>query len=93
MRKFGKDKPELMKFQIEGSDKVYAIPLAASLPAADLIEMSEADGDDVKAFKFMFKLLKRYMGDDADNLTASEISDIIAAWNQESEKQGAEVGE
>ena len=93
MRKFGKDKPELMKFQIGDSKKVYTIPLAASLPAADLIEMSEAEGDDVKAFKFMFKLLKRYMGDDADKLTASNIRDIIDAWNQDSEKQGAEVGE
>lgn len=93
MRKFGKDKPELMKFQIEGSDKVYTMPLAASLPAAYLIEMSEAEGDDVKAFKFMYKLLKQYMGDDADNLTASELRDITTAWNQDSEKQGAKVGE
>ena len=93
MRKFGKDKPELMAFKIGDSEKVYTIPLAASMPAGILIEMSEESENDTEAFKFQYNLLRRYMGEDADNLTASDIRNIIEAWYEESEKQGAEVGE
>lgn len=93
MRKFGKDKPDLMEFQIGDSDKVYALPLAASLPAPMLIEMSECSDDDTEAFKFQYRMLKKYMGEDVENLTAGDIRDIINEWYKESEKQGADAGE
>lgn len=93
MRKFGTDKPDLMEFQIGDSDKVYTIPLAASMPAAELIKMSELADNDTEAFKFQFELLKKYMGDAADDLTATEVRDIINAWYEESEKNGADPGE
>lgn len=93
MRKFGTDKPDLMKFQIGDSDKVYTIPLAASMPASVLIKMSELAENDAEAFKFQFELLKKYMGDAADELTATEVRDIIDAWYEESGKNGADPGE
>ena len=93
MRKFGKDKPELMSFQIGDSEKVYTLPLAASLPASVLIEMNKAGEDDAKAFEFQYELLKRYMGKAAEELTAGDIRDIMDAWMKESADQGAEVGE
>lgn len=93
MRKFGIDKPELMKFQIGDSDKVYTMPLAASMPASVLIEMSEVADDESKVFKFQFELLKRYISEAADSLTAGDIRDIMNAWYKESADQGAEVGE
>ena len=46
MRKFGTDKPDLMEFQIGDSDKVYTMPLAASLPAKLLVEMGEIGDND-----------------------------------------------
>ena len=93
MRKYGTDKPELMKFQIGDSDKVYTLPLAASMPASVLIEMSEAGENDAKAFEFQYKLLKRYIGEAAEKLTAGDIRDTMNAWYKESTDQGAEVGE
>lgn len=93
MRKFGTDKPELMSFKLGDSDKVYTIPLAASMPAAVLIKMSELADNDAEAFKFQFELLKKYIGDAADDLTATEVRDIINAWYEESEKNGADPGE
>ena len=93
MRKFGTDKPEVMEFQIGDSDKVYTIPLAASMPAPVLIKMADLADNDTEAFKFQYELLKKYMGDAADDLTATEIRDIINAWYEESEKNGADPGE
>ena len=93
MRKFGTDRPELMEFQLGDSDKIYAIPLAASMPAKTLVEMSELGNDDEKIFKFQFDLIKRYVGEAADELTAGDVRDIMNAWYKESAGQGAEVGE
>jgi len=94
MRKFGTDKPDLMKFQLGDSDKVYTIPLAASMPANVLIEMGEVEDNSTEAFKLQFRLLKRYIGDAADDLTAGDVRDIFEAWREASEEeQGAEAGE
>lgn len=94
MRKFGTDKPDLMKFKIGDSDKIYTIPLAASLPAEDLIEMSELGDNDAEAFKFQYRLLKKYIGEDAGKLTAGDIAAIFTAWSEESgTEQGADAGE
>ena len=55
--------------------------------------MSEVADDESKVFKFQFELLKRYIGEAADNLTAGDIRDIMNAWYKESADQGVEVGE
>ena len=94
MRKFGTDKPELMSFTLGDSDKVYKIPLAASMPGSLMLEMKEAyEEGDVAAFKFQIELLRRYIGDVVDKLTAGTIRDIIEAWGIESSEQGATPGE
>ena len=93
MRKFGKDKPELMAFQIGDSEKVYTIPLAASMPASVLIEMGKVTNDETKLFEYQYGILRRYIGEAADELTAGDVRDIMNAWYEESAKQGAEVGE
>lgn len=94
MRKFGTDKPDLLQFQLGDSDKVYTIPLAASMPANELIEMGEVENNNTEAFKFQYRLLKKYIGDAADTLTAGDVRDIFQAWREASEgEQGADVGE
>lgn len=95
MRKFGKDKPELMAFTLGDSEKVYTIPLAASMPATLILEMQESyKGGNEAAFKFQLELLRKYIGDEAvDQLTAQDVRDIIDAWADESSKQGATPGE
>ena len=94
MRKFGTDKPELMSFTLGDSDKVYTIPLAASMPAVILEEMQDisAKGEG-ELFRFQLALIRKYIGEAADTLTAGDVRDIINAWAEESVKQGAEVGE
>lgn len=94
MRKFGKDKPELMSFMLGDSEKVYTIPLAGSMPATLILEMQESyKGGDAAAFKFQVELLRRYIGDAVEELTTSDVREIIVAWGEESSKQGATPGE
>lgn len=94
MRKFGNDAPAFLSFTLGDSEEVYKIPLAASMPMTTLLEMSEAVAKgDAEAMRFQLNLLKRYMGERAEGLTAGEVSEIFAAWNEESVGQGATVGE
>lgn len=94
MRKFGKDKPELMSFTFGSSNKVYNIPLAASVPAPIILEMNEEyKKGDMEAFAWQVKFLRKYVGDLVDKMTTGDIKDIFDAWMVESSGQGAEVGE
>lgn len=94
MRKFGKDKPELMSFTFGSSKKVYNIPLAASVPAPIILEMNEEyKKGDMEAFAWQVKFLRKYVGDLVDEMTTGDIKDIFDAWMLESSGQGAEVGE
>lgn len=94
MRKFGIDKPELMAFTIGESEKVHKIPLSASMPAEELLELQEAYNEgDAAALRYQLKLLRKYMGDAADKLTAGDMKEIFDAWAEESTQQGAEPGE
>lgn len=94
MRQFGKDKPELMSFKLGDSEKVYTIPLAASMPATQILCMQKAYKEgDAAALEFQIEMLRKYIGDIADDLTAGDVRDIINAWGVESSKQGAEPGE
>ena len=92
MRKFGIDSPELMQFTLGDSDRVYAIPLAASMPLEMLIKMSDAK-DDTELFNAQINMLRKYMGDIVLSLTGKTVREITAAWYEESNKAGAEVGE
>lgn len=94
MRRFGVDKPELMEFQLGDNEKVYTLPLAASMPATLILEMSESSkkGEE-ELFRFQVEMLSRYIGDAVDELTAGDIRNILLAWQAESTGQGAEVGE
>lgn len=94
MRKFGTDAPRLMAFTLGDDDTVYEMPLASSMPMERLIELNEgvAKGG-VEALRAQMDLLRRYIGDAADSLTAGEMTEILAAWNEESSKAGAGAGE
>lgn len=94
MRKFGVDKPELMCFTLGESDKVYTMPLAASCPAALILDLQESYKEgDAEALRFQIEMLRIYIGDVVDTLTAGDIRDIFIAWGAESSEQGAEPGE
>lgn len=86
MRKFTVDKPEFFTFQIEGSDEVFKIPLAASMPMKKLLMMKDG-------FEGQVELMRAYMGDIVDDLTAKTLSDIINAWSEANKDKGASVGE
>ena len=91
MRTFGKSKVEYFEFQLEGDDRVYKIPLAAHVPYSVLDEMRTADEDE--RFSVQVKMMRMYMGDVVDSLTAGTLSDIIIAWADACNNEGASVGE
>ena len=94
MRTFGTDAPQFMSFKLGDGDTVYNLPLAASLPMTALLEMGEAAvKGDAAALRCQFDLLRRYMGEAADELTAGQVREIFAAWTEESSRQGATPGE
>lgn len=92
MRKFGKEAAKVFEFQIEGSEKIYKIPLAASLPSAELLELQKAD-EKGEGFFAQREMLRKYMGDIVDELTVSTLGDILKAWAEESTAQGEDPGE
>ena len=92
MRKFGKEAAKVFEFQIEGSEKVYAIPLAASLPSAELLKLREAD-EKGEGFLAQREMLRKYMGDIVDNLSVATLGEIFKAWAEESTAQGEDPGE
>ena len=94
MRTFGTDSPEFMAFKLAGRDETYKLPLASSMPMSVLIELSDAaakGGPDV--LRCQLDLLRRYLGDVADEMTAAQVADIFTAWNDESTEQGASASE
>lgn len=91
MRTFGEHKVEYFEFQLAGEEQIYKIPVAASMPFSVLNEMRLADDDE--RFPVQVEMLRKYMGDVVDTLSAQVLSDIILAWSEESKKAGASVGE
>lgn len=94
MRRFGTDKPQFFCFNIGESDKVYKMPLAASLPAKEILAMQKAyKTSDEDAFEYQCSMIEHYVGDTYSELTANDIGEIFKAWNEESTRIGASVGE
>ncbi len=91
MRTFGKRKIEYFEFKLEGNDRVYGIPLAANMPYSTLKEMNEAEED--ARFDIQVEMLRKHMGNVVDELTAGELSDILKAWADACQAEGASVGE
>lgn len=92
MRKFGTEATKVFEFQLEGSEKVYEIPLAASLPSGELLNLQTADEKD-EGFFAQREMLRKYMGDIVEELTVTTLSDILKAWAEESTAQGEDPGE
>ena len=93
MRKFGNDAPEFLAFTLGESETVYKLPLAASLPVIEVIELQEATNlGGTAALRFQLELLERY-GVPTESLTAGDVGAIYKAWNAASTEQGATVGE
>ena len=53
MRQFAKDAPEFFVFQMEGSEKTYRIPLAASMPVKTLMKMQNGFEGQVEILKML----------------------------------------
>lgn len=92
MRTFGGKKPNYFEFKLEGKEKIYRIPLAADMPFSILNDMNDAKGTDER-FPAQIRMLRKYMGDDVDDLSAGTLSEILQAWGEESMKAGATLGE
>lgn len=92
MRTFGSKNIEYFEFKLEGDETVYKIPLAAYMPFKLLNDMRNAADTD-NNFTAQIEMLRKYMGDVVDDLTAGVMSEILNAWGDESVKTGASVGE
>lgn len=86
MRVFGNDAPQFFSFQLEGSETVYDIPLAASMPTKLIKQIDNGFGSQVE-------MLRHYIGDTVDDLTAGTVKEIVTAWMEASKDGGAAVGE
>lgn len=91
MRKFG-EAAEYFEFQLEGTDEIYKIPTAASMPVKKLLEMQKAqnNGD---LFEYQLEMLAEYMGDVVYSLSAGTIGSILRAWAASTNEAGASLGE
>lgn len=92
MRTFAKSGTSYFEFQLEGEEQVYKIPLAADMPMTVLNDMYEASNTSDR-FMSQVEMLRKYMGDVVDELSAGTLSDILRAWSDESTQAGASVGE
>ncbi len=89
MRTFSVKKTEYFKFQIEGNEKIYRIPLATSMTNRELLAFKKATGD----YESQIEWLRGYIGDAVDDLTPEQTGEIIRAWSKDTSEQGATVGE
>lgn len=89
---FGQGKIEYFEFQLEGEEEIYGIPLAPYMPIGLIEEMNKADTDG-DALRLQIKILRKYMGERADDLPISMLKEIIVAWSEASAESGATVGE
>lgn len=92
MRTFAKSGTSFFEFQLEGEEQVYKIPLAADMPMTVLNDMYEKSNTGDR-FMSQVEMLRKYMGDVVDELSAGTLSDILRAWSDESTQAGASVGE
>lgn len=93
MRHFGRKTPEYMEFTLGDDETIYKMPLAASM-SADMVEKYEPAfmaGD--RRFRAQVDMLRDFIGDIAGTLTGDEVAEILTAWAEESQSQGASVGE
>lgn len=93
MRHFGRKTPKYMEFTLGDDETIYKMPLAASM-SADMVEKYEpafTAGD--RRFQAQVDMLRDFIGDIAGTLTGDEVAEILTAWAEESQSQGASVGE
>ena len=100
MRNFGTDKPDFMAFTVEGSDKVYKMPLGTSMPFAFRLQYQAAlaEEDQMKQElmleQFQYDYLAKCMGKKAvESLSMATVQGIFQAWLEESADNGATPGE
>ncbi|MBQ9020594.1 MAG: hypothetical protein IJ113_01065 [Eggerthellaceae bacterium] len=90
---------EYMEFKLGEGETVYRLPLAHCLPLATTARFSEVnaikdvDEKAAAALRIEYDMMREYMPDIADTLTAEQVGEIFAAWNDESTAAGANLGE
>lgn len=94
MRTFGAEKKETFDFMIEGSEKTYSLPLTSAMPVTELNDMMAAqEKGSYVLFRYQVDLMRKYMGDIVDSLTAGTVAEILKAWEEATHETGASTGE
>lgn len=89
MKVFKTDAPKFFTFKIEGSEKVYRIPLAKSLTNKQLKAFEQTKGE----YYPQVEWLRGFLGDMVDDITPEIMKQIILTWSDASSQSGASVGE
>ena len=99
MRSISTKPIECMAFRIGDGETVSRLPLAHCRPLATTARFSEVnaikdvDEKSAAALRIEYDMMREYMPDIADTLTAEQVGEIFAAWNEESLAAGVNLGE
>lgn len=99
MRTISVKPKEYMEFRIGDDETVYRIPLAHCLPLSlaarfsDINAVKDEDERGALAVRAEYEMMREYLPDVADTLTAEQLGEIFVAWNEESTAAGANLGE
>lgn len=80
--------------KINAYDKSFSIPLAGSIPLAELMPIKKAKTTDEK-FEFFVSFLEKYIPEDVfSKLTGADLNQIMTAWGETSQLEtGVTPGE
>lgn len=99
MRNFGTDKKKDVQFTLGDDPTIYAVPLLPYVPLVHINAISKAnliEDEDARAvarIDAVIDMLRLYLGDKVDTLTADNVTEIFDALNEASEQEGAGLGE
>lgn len=99
MRTISVKPKEYMEFKLGEGETVYRLPLAHCMPldmTARFSDVNVIKDDDEKAataLNLELEIMRRYLPEIADTLTAEQVGEIFAAWNEENIAAGVNLGE
>ena len=86
-----RDEQRMFEFKLEGSKKVYRIPLAAYLPYPFMRKMLTVDSDQSFALALLHEFCPELEND--ESVSFGTVNAIFEAWQEASRNDGVEAGE
>ena len=99
MRTINVKPKEFMEFKLGDGETVYRLPLAHCMPLpmsarfSEINAIKDVDEKAAESLKLELEIMREYLPDIADTLTAEQVGEIFTAWNEESLAAGVNLGE